>query len=82
MTQEEILRQLEGQGIKVISMENWGESRHIFTHLEWEMEGWKITTADETLLPDSQWVEQDQLEREYALPSALRHYTKKQRKSK
>ena len=81
MTQEEILRQLEGQGIKVISMENWGESRHIFTHLEWEMEGWKITTADETLLPDSQWVEQDQLEREYALPSALRHYTKKQQKS-
>ena len=55
----------------LLSRESVGSAIHIFTHKEWHMTAERITLRsilqDETLT----WVTQEQLERDYALPSAF-----------
>ena len=58
-------------GEHILSHEPAGEAVHIFTHIEWHMTAERVTLRSP--LPDENltWVTQDELERDYALPSAF-----------
>ena len=49
-------------------------AKHIFTHLEWRMNGYLIEVNSAKDLPGCHWVTLDQITREYALPSAFKVY--------
>ena len=46
--------------------------KHIFTHITWEMEGFELACGRED--PRFVWATTEQLEREYALPTAFRQF--------
>ena len=46
-----------------------GKKKHIFTHIEWHMNCWKITLPSP--IPGYQWVTYDELKENYALPAAF-----------
>jgi len=52
-----------------------GRAKHIFTHIEWHMEGYFVETK--TLSPAFVWVSKEELEQKYALPSAFRKIKEK-----
>ena len=58
-----------------------GEAKHVFTHLEWHMTGWLVELLAEGKEPDGfgelVFVSPEELERKYALPSALEYYRKR-----
>ncbi len=60
-----------------------GDSKHVFTHLEWKMKGYEIVINDRIpftgIEPYNhwQWVELEVLHQEYSIPSAFRDYVKR-----
>ncbi len=51
-------------------------SRHIFTHLEWQMRAYLVFTTEAFPPPDGfQWVSLQEVSRAYAIPSAFQAYT-------
>ncbi len=77
LSQAEAQSWLEGQGWKVLSLESLPPSRHIFTHVEWQMTGWETQVEGPGPKEDGfVWVTREELASEYALPSAFRAYRK------
>ncbi len=52
------------------------EARHMFSHIEWKMRGFCLTTATDHLPPDYVWADAEELTDVYALPSAFRTYAR------
>ena len=55
----------------VISHEPAGQAVHIFTHIEWHMTAERVILRDALPGEGLVWVTREELEREYALPSAF-----------
>ncbi|MCL2530990.1 MAG: A/G-specific adenine glycosylase [Oscillospiraceae bacterium] len=55
----------------VLHDEEAGHAVHIFTHIEWHMSARKITLQESIEDNSLVWVTQEELERDYALPSAF-----------
>lgn len=54
-----------------------GPARHIFSHVEWSMVGYRVVLAEPLLSEeDYVWVTAEELEEEYAVPTAFSGYTK------
>ena len=51
-----------------------GKAKHIFTHMEWHMQGYIINAESFKNCYDFVWVTQKELEQNYALPSAFRFF--------
>lgn len=77
---EALMEQLEAPDYE---MELLGDAKHIFSHVEWHMLGYKIhlnqLSSQAQLKKDRDlvWVKKVQMEKEYALPSAFSVYRKK-----
>ncbi len=69
--EKEIAAQLK---IKISRIEKSVNAKHIFSHLEWHMQGWRIDCADEA--PEFIWVTADQLKNEITLPTAFKAFRK------
>lgn len=67
-------------GFEPIRVERIEDSKHIFTHVEWQMQAFAVRIAsdfDEGTLPrDLHLVQSETLRREYAVPSAFSAYAK------
>lgn len=79
---EELLKE---NGILEYEMGLLGEAKHIFSHVEWRMLGYKIQIdqilEESPLLMGNDedrlvWVEKEQIDKEYAIPSAFSAYKK------
>ncbi|MBC5649240.1 A/G-specific adenine glycosylase [Christensenella tenuis] len=68
---ENYLRQ---NGIEPLGLAPLAPAKHIFTHVEWHMTGYLATTARQG--GQFTWSTRSGLEKEYALPSAFRVYSK------
>jgi A/G-specific adenine glycosylase len=55
----------------ILAAELAGEAKHIFTHIEWHMQGFRLDLAEPPKNPTLVWATQKQLEEDYALPSAF-----------
>jgi A/G-specific adenine glycosylase len=64
-------------GLKIEKVGSVGNSKHIFTHIEWHMTGFDIQVSNKQILPGEYiWVTKQEMQQQYALPSAFRHFTK------
>ena len=62
-------------GVRLLSCERCGSARHVFSHVEWQMEG-RLAECEEEL-PGYTWLDRETIRREYSIPTAFRTYQKK-----
>lgn len=60
-------------GVTSLSQRELGRAKHIFTHVEWQMQGIAVWTEDEGAFT---WKAPGEIRKSFALPSALRFYQK------
>lgn len=74
-SEKEIGDKLKEMGLYAEKYEKIGSSRHIFTHIEWEMTGFLIRVSGESSLLT--WADPNEIETSFAIPTAFRAFTKK-----
>ena len=71
-------RFLQNEGIDCSDIKRLGHRKHIFSHVEWEMEGYLVEEAEVTSsqLKEKNWIRAavEELEEGYAMPSAFEAY--------
>lgn len=79
-TPEKAAEQIEAWGFHDFEIENLGEGKHIFSHVEWQMRGYRLRVPfiAEELLERQEWVlvSREELQKKYAIPSAFDCYKK------
>ncbi len=68
---------LENWNLKIEQIEEIGQAKHIFSHIEWEMTGWKINVKEKN--EEFIWVEKKEIFEKYAIPEAFRYYKNRMR---
>lgn len=76
--EQQVEQWLREQGSQRFSIESMGRSRHIFTHVEWHMQGYRIL-LDQELAGDWIFVSWEQVRSSFPLPTALQAYWKEVR---
>ncbi len=83
-----VCKYLEGEGYLVEELVPLGESKHIFSHVEWHMTGYRIRlkeyaaekstyeAASENDKPQAVWASPLEIKEIYSLPSAFDYYKK------
>lgn len=66
----EIEKYLSGLGAEPLSVEYAGAKRHIFTHIEWQMEAFRVRCA--VAAEDFRWVSREELDAQIPLPTAFK----------
>ena len=74
LTKEEAKSRLEGFLPGAEAGEPLPAARHIFTHIQWEMEGWFFTAPALPLPEGYAWADRQALEGLYPLPNAFKKY--------
>lgn len=74
-TREERLAWLKSLGLEAIKEEAARETKHIFTHLIWNMKGYRIQVSGDA--PEFLFVSLDEIKGKYSLPSAFAYFLKK-----
>ena len=77
---KELKKYLQGQEISMTELLPLGEAKHIFTHVEWHMIGYRLLLSK---LPESfskaneiQWAERNEIIEKYSMPNAFSAFTK------
>ena len=67
---------LEEHGIQDYTLELLSPAKHIFSHVEWHMIGYRVNVPSKNveLFEDLTWVTPAQIEKNYAIPNALKAY--------
>ena len=63
---------LSEAGFEVESISSCGSATHIFTHLEWNMKGYRVKVKEP--FPGLTWKTREEIESEYAIPGAFRYF--------
>ena len=63
---------LAGRGVTVRDVYRQAEKKHIFTHIEWEMTGFYLETAEKS--SDLIWMSKEEIDKKAALPTAFRQF--------
>lgn len=68
---------LKSENIEDYSLELLGGGKHIFSHIEWHMIGYRVTlpSKDFELFEDLQWYSKEEIARDYAIPTAFKAYS-------
>ena len=72
LTTDDAIAEVERMGVSVKNIERQVERKHIFTHVEWDMRGVYLETADTN--EAFCWLTPQQINREAALPTAFRQF--------
>ena len=75
LSPDEVGRALADLDLVMGALEPEGAARHIFTHVEWDMIGYRIDCAKES--PYLLWKTPEEIARDYSLPTAFRYYQKR-----
>lgn len=73
-TKAALQKELKEMGLEVRDISKLPDGKHIFSHVEWHMRGYKVALGKEPeqhIVPGIVFVEREDLEREYALPVAF-----------
>ena len=82
LTEKRVLAYLKGIGLEVLRIQKMEPSKHIFSHKEWHMIGYRIRVDELSpkggQLEQENWIfaESIEAEQKYPLPSAFATYTK------
>lgn len=63
---------LKKWNLKVERLENIGQAKHIFSHIEWEMTGWKVEVKEKN--DAFLWAKKEDILEIYAIPEAFHYY--------
>ena len=65
-------------GLSPLRLKKLGSAKHIFSHIEWHMEGYAVQLDElsENQAEGILFVHPEQVEEEYPIPSAFEAYTK------
>lgn len=76
-SEEEVLKYVSDWGMIPMRIQSVGESRHIFSHVEWDMRGFavKVAALEQSEQKQMFFVEIKEAEKKYAIPAAFRAYT-------
>ncbi len=58
----------------VVSVESLGKHRHIFTHIEWELTGYRVCVLQEDVAYE--WHTKEEIANDYAIPGAFQPFLK------
>ncbi|MDC7300601.1 A/G-specific adenine glycosylase [Agathobacter ruminis] len=73
-TQEEALEAVKSFGLRPIRIRPITDAKHIFTHIEWHMKGYAVMVELGEAGTDLLYVDVEQAQREFSIPSAFRAY--------
>ena len=78
LTLEEVLEKVKELKLEPLFIKELETSKHIFSHIEWRMTGYLIRVASLEQKKDTGllFVERNEREQQYAIPSAFRAYAK------
>lgn len=85
LTRAAVMKLAQGAGWSVSSLKSLPAARHIFTHIEWQLTGWRLALTagciaeprapyGEALLPPLVWAAPEELKQRYSVPAAFQHY--------
>lgn len=85
LTKKAALSLLTEAGLQPASWKKLPPARHIFSHIEWDLIGWRVELRESVrespanynqnpLLPPLRWIEPTELKRTYSIPSAFQYY--------
>ena len=74
LSEKERRSALDSWGIQADQMSAMGAARHLFTHLEWHMEGYLAEASHVSEADRWIWASPEELTTVYPIPSALRYY--------
>lgn len=74
LSEKEAMDYLASLGVKVKTCRAAGAARHIFSHVEWHMQGFIAFCENEAA--DFRWLAAEELKSDVALPTAFRFYEK------
>ena len=75
LSEARICEEVRTLGGEVIHVETCGEAKHVFTHVEWQMTGFRVELRAE--LDGFVWKTPEEIRRDCPIPTALRYYQKK-----
>ena len=75
LTEESVLALASGWEAAPRRAEPFGRAKHIFTHVEWHMNGFLVDCDSES--PFFLWKTPEEISRDYSLPTAFRAFQKK-----
>lgn len=77
LSKEELRRELKSRGMQPGEISPLGPKEHIFTHIQWKMEGYLVRLSSSALPEGMRLFSKEALEREVSIPSAFLKYYKK-----
>lgn len=79
LERQQVLTKIEEYGLTPLRIQSLGPSRHVFSHVEWLMEGYDIRVAALDTAPgkDVLFVDVEDAEEKYAVPAAFGAYASK-----
>lgn len=82
-SKEDVEKLLLEQGYIVNNIESLPKSKHLFSHVEWQMIAYQINLKSQQIMEPItpygevlKWISQEEVENDYALPTAFRNYLK------
>jgi len=76
-SKDEVLATLKEENVLVDSIESLGETQHVFSHLIWDLQGYRLSLHEKPIKDSLLWVKLSELKKTYAIPSAFAFYKKK-----
>ena len=75
LSEAQVCEAVRTLGGEVIHVETCGEAKHVFTHVEWQMTGFRAELREK--LDGFVWKTPEEIRRDCPIPTALRYYLKK-----
>ena len=78
MSEDEVIAYCKQIGLSPLRLKKLGTGKHIFSHIEWHMEGYAVQ-LDELAMQEAEGVIfllPEEVEKNYPIPSAFEAYTK------
>lgn len=72
LQRRQVVRQLKKWGLEATDCVKITDAKHVFTHIEWHMQGYLIEVAE--VSEQFVWCDRKELQEKYALPSAFKKY--------
>lgn len=78
LSMDEALQKVKEMNLEPLHIETLPEAKHIFSHIEWRMTGYRIRVSSLEERKEASFIftEKKQSEKQYAIPSAFRAYIK------
>ena len=78
LSMDEALQKVKEMNLEPLHIEVLPEAKHVFSHIEWRMTGYRIRVSSLEEQKESSFIftEKKQSEKQYAIPSAFRAYIK------